>query len=347
MTDPHPRRNVTQRDIAAAMGLNHSTVSLALRGSPKVSQKRRLEIEAKAREMGYQLNAAATTLARFRRGSKEAPPRSTIAWLNSWEDPEQLYRFGEFRLYWEGAQETVRQLGYHLEEFVINQKMTLRRIQTILETRGINGILIPPHKGNTTMSDFDWGRFSVLRFGRSVADPAANLVTADHVHNAMLAFREVRRRGYQRIGLVTDSHTKFWYLFDAGFLHARQEVPKAQRLPVLHADAENITPEGSQQLVQWLEREQPDAIITTLSYLPEHLESLGYQLPDDLGIAVMSVLDGCADAGIYQHSKEIGRVAAFSLISQIQANEKGIPPLHRETLIKGDWVHGKSLPGRQ
>src|SRR5205823_11763824 len=48
---------VTLRDIAAALGLSHVTVSLALRDHPKIPEARRLQIQETARLMGYSPNA--------------------------------------------------------------------------------------------------------------------------------------------------------------------------------------------------------------------------------------------------------------------------------------------------
>jgi DNA-binding LacI/PurR family transcriptional regulator len=58
------------------------------------------------------------------------------------------------------------------------------------------------------------------------------------------------------------------------------------------------------------------------------------------------VLDGNADAGIYQNSDEIGKTAVQLLISLIHLNERGIPAIPREVLIKGRWVDGSTLPAR-
>jgi hypothetical protein len=59
------------------------------------------------------------------------------------------------------------------------------------------------------------------------------------------------------------------------------------------------------------------------------------------------VLDGNADAGIYQNSLEIGRAAVQLLISLIHLNQLGIPEVCREVLIEGRWQDGRTLPPRK
>lgn len=56
--------HVTLDDIAARAGVSRATVSMALRGSPKISARRREEILRIARDLGYSPNVAASRLAR-------------------------------------------------------------------------------------------------------------------------------------------------------------------------------------------------------------------------------------------------------------------------------------------
>jgi LacI family purine nucleotide synthesis repressor len=60
---PVPKRAPTIHDVAAALGMHKSTVSLGLSGKGNVSLKTRARIEEKAREMGYQPNPLAQRLA--------------------------------------------------------------------------------------------------------------------------------------------------------------------------------------------------------------------------------------------------------------------------------------------
>jgi hypothetical protein len=77
------------------------------------------------------------------------------------------------------------------------------------------------------------------------------------------------------------------------------------------------------------------------------LEEIGYLVPNDIGLASLSVLDGNADAGIYQNSEEIGSAAAETLILMINRNHIGIPKIFREILIEGKWTDGMTLPCRK
>jgi DNA-binding LacI/PurR family transcriptional regulator len=221
--------------------------------------------------------------------------------------------------------------------------MSLPRIVKILRSRGIEGILLPPHEFMPDWADFPWEQFSIVRFGRSLDMPESLIVTADQVANMMLAFRRMLALGYERIGFVAESPNKKWLLFEAGFLMAQQQVPTSRRLSVFRVREGN--PFDSQKdLDRWLKKEKPDGVIATLPVTHEMLAAAGLRVPEDIGLAAMSVLDGNATAGIDQHSEEIGRTAALSLISLIHDHDRGPSRLHRELLVKGSWIDGPSCP---
>jgi LacI family transcriptional regulator len=160
----------------------------------------------------------------------------------------------------------------------------------------------------------------------------------------ILCVSEVMNRGYKRVGFFGNPKHAPWHLFEAGYLKAQQQLPARQRLASLHLL--DTAKDTQRALEQWIKKQKPDAIITANPGLPDMLEKAGVRYPDDIGVAATSTLDANVDAGIYQNSEEIGRVAVLLLISLIHDNDVGVPARFREVLIKGDFVDGKSLPKR-
>jgi LacI family transcriptional regulator len=198
---------------------------------------------------------------------------------------------------------------------------------------------------NDEWRDFHWENFSVVRFGRSWTMPNAHVVTSDQVGNTMLACAEIRKRGYRRIGFIDSEGAVPWMLFEAGYLVAQATLESGIKLPML-----TITKGAKEaqinKLTAWIKKHRPDAILTDVAAVRGMLPQAGYRVPEDIGLVAQSVLDGNADAGIYQNPEEIGRVAFLVVMSLINDNAQGVPPIFRQVLIAGKWVDGSSLPAR-
>jgi LacI family transcriptional regulator len=341
------RTPVTLHDIAQSLGISQTAVALALRDSPRISRARRIEIHQAAQRMGYRPNAMAAALGHQRHSASSPIIHSAIAWLNCWSNPEQLRGFGEFDLYWKGAQQAAEQHGYHLEEFACQSRTSWSQLEIILQARNIQGILIPPQPWNHKLpgkGEFPWEKFCVVRFGYSVTDPATHVVTSNQVSTGMMTFESIRQRGYKRIGFVS-GHVPSTR-FRAGFLMKQGELSPKEIIPILYLKPRERRAGWQSGLKRWLKRYRPEALVTDVAELKITLEKMRYRIPQDIGLATTSILDGNADAGIYQNSEEIGKAAIETLISLIKHNYYGIPKLYREVLIEGSWVDGKSLPPR-
>ena len=76
------------------------------------------------------------------------------------------------------------------------------------------------------------------------------------------------------------------------------------------------------------------------------LKERNLRIPQDVAVASTSVADIPVSAGLNQNSEEIGRVAILLLLSQINDNARGLPPICRQSLVQGRWIDGASLPDR-
>jgi len=335
---------ITLRDVAKKAGISHVTVSLALRNQGRISPKRRREIQKLAQEMGYRPEPMARALAQYRQSNRTIPVHSSLAWVNNWPDPKALRRHKEFDAYWTGAQATAEKNGFYLEEFIVSDNFNPQRLETILLTRNVRGILIPPQQIPIDWGNFHWEEFSVIRFGHSILQPAAYKITADQTGNALRAFDSMTQLGYQRIGFIgLHAHTR---LHTAGFLMAQLSAPKANRIPLCCFTEHDDHSFGVLQskIAVWLKKNRPDAILTDFPAVPVILKELGYRVPKDIGLATLSTTDGNLDTGIYQNPELIGKAAAEVLIALINRGERGIPPVWRTTLVPGTWVNGPTLP---
>lgn len=344
---PDPAYRPSLRDIAKALGLSHVAVSLALRDSPRVSEARRAEVKAMAEKLGYRPDPMLASLVAYRQSKRPAGIRACLGWINQWPRPEDLREHKEFDKYWLGAREAAERLGYNLEEFRWPMAKSGKRLQSILETRGVRGLLIPPHRDGMDIPDFDWSRFSLVRFGASVTTLPVHSVTSDQSHCARLVYEKALEFGYRRVGYVSESNFERNTRghFREGYLNAQEEItPAGRRLETLL-----LSPDGRRnrnELLSWLQTHKPDAIVTSSPLLRSLLHGLGLRVPEDLAVGTTSVLDGNFDSGADQNSHEIGRVAVSTLASLVLESERGIPRYQRRILVEGRWVGGTSMPRR-
>lgn len=339
----------TIRDIATALGLSRAAISLGLRNSPQIAVATCRKIQAAAAAMGYHPNLSATNLAHFRHSASEKTVHAAMAWINCWRNPADLRGFQQFDLYWQSAKNTAESAGYRLEEFVVDATSNIARLQNILLTRNIHGIIIPPQHRTGYWSklcdgNFDWSRFSAVRIGHSARYPTVSVVAPDQVGNCMLAVEEISARGYERIGYVTfrdiRKSTQNWFL--GGFHLAQIALPTSRHVPVLYLEERDAV--DRERLAQWLKRHKPDAILTEWNEIGKLLDSLEIRVPQQVGLAVLNTLDCEIKAGIYQNPELIGEASAEVLIALMNRNERGVSSDYRTTTVMGKWQDGPMLP---
>lgn len=335
--------------MAQKAGVSHTTVALALQNHHRISPQRRKQIQRLAKKMGYRPDPFLSALAAYRRKNGPARFQGVIAWINHWNQPARLRQFGEFEGYWQGAVTAARRFGYQLDEIVWPEDCSPKGLERILLARGVNGVLVPPHQFAPDWGDFDWRKFSVIRFGMSVPYPDSNLVTSDHFRAMVMAVTRVHQYGYRRIGLAVDEELDdhLGGNYQGGFLWAQKKLGCAPALPPWPASGTlyRSHPEKElRSLEQWLARYRPDAVLTTQVYLPDLIRKPGFRIPQDVAVAGTSVRDIPVDAGINQHAEAIGTIAAEMLVKQLGINERGEPPEPCRILVESSWRDGKSLP---
>jgi len=339
-----PRR-VTMRDIAQRLDVDQSTISLALRNHPRISEEMRKKVARMAEEMGYQPDAMLSALAHYRRAKVDKPVTAELAWINRWQVPSGLRLFREFEAYWRGAYETARNNGYALEAFDVEPTQSLEQLNKVLKARNIQGILLPPIRGTVNWNGLEWERYAVVRFGYSIPDLPVNSVVIDQLGAGLMAFEKAYGKGYRRIGYITSWQQALASRFAAGFLFGQARCPEAVPIPILSIP-ERAQEADSKRLLAWMKKNKPDAIFTNVPNLRSLLEGLSFQVPQDVGLMTTTVLDSDCDTGVDQNSNELGKIAVENLISLINHDHRGIPQVSRMNSVQVNWVEGSCLPPR-
>lgn len=339
------------RDIAKEAGVSHVTVSMALRGSTRISAAQRLRIRQLADSMGYQKDPMLTALARYRTEKRHRIIVGELALLNDWTRPEELRRYQEFSSYLRAAVLEAERRGYRLQEYKLQtENISTGRLQAILRARNTCGVLIPPHHEPFRHSALDWSRLCIVKFGHSVPRPRGQIVTCDQFRAGTLAMESLLALGYERIGYLSsalfESITSRRFL--GGYLAVSCTLGKSRQLaPLILEKTEFSTRQGKQRFLTWLKASRPQVVISGAG--PEFTDAEIAKLGNVPRICALNVPFGNASYYVDQHPEEIGTAAVRQLCAAIELRDTGEPEMEHRILVDPSWntvpVHGASATG--
>lgn len=339
----------TMRELAAALKISVTTVSMALRNHPRVAPVTRRQVQSFAREKGYHLNPSLSVLMSHVRSSERAVYRETLAWINPSDGIDHYTNANSgspeyTRKLWQGASVRAAELGYELDNFWLAAPgMNSRRMNKILASRGIRGLLLPPLSRSCGHLSINWANFAAVALTYTVARPELHRVVPDHHNNMQLILRTMRHRGYHRAGLLFSSRfdERLENRLRSAFYFYQQSLPARDRIPVLVCQDP-----FEKTAAAWLKIHRPDAVITLGGYRKLREIPIGDPAySKNLGIVLMG--HAATDEGfsaIDENPLLIGSSAVDHLVAQLNRNEKGLSACPQTVLIKGSWIEGQTLP---
>lgn len=343
--DP-PSSGLSMRQLAALAGFSRTTVSQALRNHPGISEATRKTIVELAEKHGYRPDPLVSTLMNQLRVGRPRRQAEKLAYLTWWETADGWRRSRNDLLWFEGACERGRALGYEVEHFWAKQPgLTAARLSKILYTRGIRGLIIaPPIRLHGHLS-LHWQYFTAATISFSAVKPGLNRTSHFHYSGMLLALRQLKSLGYRRIGFtVLEDHVE---RVNHGWLNAYmifqdQHAPEFRVPPLLHKtwDRDAI---GS-----WMKAHQIEAVISNMPEPLYFLRELGYRVPEDVGFASLDRLHlDDPWAGIDQSPKMVAASAVDLVTSQLQRNEFGLPSHPQTVMLDGLWHDGPTVQRRR
>ncbi len=337
-----PSLRVTLGQIAARAGVHVTTVSLALRDSPKLPAATRERLHSLAAEMGYRPDPALTALNTYRSNVRSHAYQSTVAWFNNYPEQSQLLRSPAFRNYHAGMSQRAKELGYELQEIWMHEPgLTHGRLRKRLQARGISGIIVFPQPEPADLPPFAWEDFSAVSLGYSVTSPQLHRVTNHQFRSALTLLRELRALGYRRIGLYLTEEYDRRANFGPSSAYAAYDraLPDEERVPILVARYRD----DSARIGRWLADHRPDAVVSQHFGLHNICRTHGLDVPGDIGLACLHVNKGeSLLSGVHQSDRQVGRAALDLLVAMLHRNERGVPAIAQHVSIDGEWIPGES-----
>lgn len=338
----------TTRQISAACGYSPAAVSHALRDSPKVSAATRKKIQSIARKMGWKPNPFASAyMAHLRAGRPSSYQASLAFLLPNPKGPRLSDQLMHIQRHYAGAARRAKSLGYELETIWLHEPhLTARRLNTILSSRNIPGIIMP---GSSNPVALNWKLFAAVAMGFAPSHSHIFRVTVDTGDGFTMTLRKTRELGYRRIAIIAskeyDNLVNYGTFRAAGYLREEWAREGADcQLLICHFETSGLHEMAG--VADWLLKNRPDAVLGE-NVAWRAIEHLGWKVPQD--IAFVSV-DWSPDhpliGGFDQRHDLHGAVAVETVVGQINHNERGLPEVPRVILIPGAWVDGLSIPPR-
>lgn len=344
-----PATPPTLREIARRARVSHTTVALSLRNHPSIPLKTRERLRRLADRLGYRSNVLISALMSQvrQKHSKSAP--EVVGFLTGGPTADDWKNHSFCVGCFEGARQRGQQLNLRFEPFWLGPGGAASEAACrMLHARAVRGHLIAPFPHPIYRHELDWSGLICVGLGYVFNHHALHRGTHNHFRASFLAYEELVRLGYQRIGLMLDreENSRVNYLWLGGFLAAQTTYSGQPLAPLL------TTPEEeARQVKAWMRRARPDAVIGFGPGQFHTLTRLGYAIPHDVAYAALDVEQTRlthveAVAGINQNLPLIGATATDILVSQLYHNERGLPQRPVFSMIEGYWVPGRTAPRR-
>lgn len=333
-------KKTTIHDIAKALGTTAATVSRALNDNPRISEKKKKEVKAMAKKMGYERNHIASAL---RMGKS-----NTVGVIVPFVDREF------FSSILGGMEEVLRSQGYNLLicQSKDNHEDEKQSIDTLLKAQ-VSGIFISVTP-QTTLDSVHLKKIKadtqLIMFDRVLGEIDCSAVVIDDFKGGYEATQHLLKSGYPDVLCFSgDLRLDIYKERLRGYKQALEDngIPfsenKIRQIPIT-ADA------GREEIEQVLKEFQPPfglfcaSDFTAFGAL-RRLTKKGISVPDEVGIVGFSnnpfteyVTPPLST--VSQKSREIGKMVAQTFLEQQnqQGNEMLISKkisLQPELLVRG------------
>jgi LacI family transcriptional regulator len=337
-----PSPTPTLRTLARELGLSRTTVSDALRGSPRVKAATVELVRAAAKVAGYERNPLTGAVMSQLRRSRGQQFRGVIAALEV-VDPERselVERYNESML--RGISERANHLGFKVERFEVGPNhVRLSRLDTILHTRGIQGLVLLPASGFPDFSALSWQRYTAVYTDYFINHPPLHCVCSDHYRSMVGLLQELHARGYRRPGLFMEIplDERLQFRWEGAFLALQKYLPEITVVPALRMD--KITRAGFET---WFKKYNPDVVLGHFPEAMAWMKACGARLPKTHSYVCLNSLRTAGNcAALDLQTAQLGARAVELVIGQLLHNEFGIPSQPSLTTLTAKLIEGPTL----
>jgi LacI family transcriptional regulator len=242
----------------------------------------------------------------------------------------------------QGAKEAAARFGFKVDHFNLARgSITVPRLNSILESRGIKAVLFLPVLGKPAMSKLNWDHLTGIYADYLIDDPAIHTVSPDHFRSMTIALEKLIEKGYERPGLVLleEHDRRLLFRWEAAFSSYWSH----------HTDHKLIDPLVTKKLtrkefLRWLRDAQPDVVLCHRGEVLQWMQEDGCRIPETHGFCCLNIVSGGVDAAGLDLLPCLGGARAMeALIAQLHRNEMGIPEKPSTLTYGAEWHDGPTL----
>jgi DNA-binding LacI/PurR family transcriptional regulator len=303
----------TLEDVASRAGVSRALVSLALRGSTRVSAESRRRVRAAAADLGYRPNVMARNLASRR-------SRTIGLLLNDLHNPW----FAEVS---EGTEHVAAENGYRvlISAGRGSRKSEEDALESFLELRADGIILAGPRVGASSVEKAA-REVPIVVVGRTMRTPRVDTVVNDDRLGANLVVRHLVELGHRAIAHIDGGSGAGARPRRRGYEESMRALGFAAEIRVLHGDFTDVAGvEAAQRLLD--SGDMPTAVFAgndlSAAGVLDRLEDAGLRIPEDVSLVgydntFLAALHHMSLTTVDQPREAMGRLAMTALLERIE-----------------------------
>ncbi|MDQ8206343.1 LacI family DNA-binding transcriptional regulator [Coraliomargarita sp. SDUM461003] len=336
-------KNVTMADVARALNVHPSTVSLALKKDLRIPEATQLRVLKAANEMGYRPNPYVSALIAQRRSKSPENSTATLAFITEFETRDGWKASRNYLHLRHFLAKHAGNRGYQVEDFWLHEPgLSPERLKQIFETRNIRGAIICPLAADNDTLEFDFSDMVAVTIGYSLKVPTLNRVVIDYFGLVQIAINALKKQGHSRFSFVSSRHIdhRVQNLSKAAYLAKWQEDPQDFLFPLI---VPHLTPEV---FSAWYHRTKPQTILAasrdTFAFIQKWAENASIHIPADLSLVCLDKQAGGKEAGVVQHLEKEASATIELLTDRLEHASFGIPDFAQVVQVSGIWEPGWS-----
>jgi LacI family transcriptional regulator len=313
-------RRITIKDIAIKLGITPSTVSRALAGNPRISERTRKKVVAAAKSMGYEHNVIASSL----RKGKSDTVGMIVPGINR----------SFFSNVISGVEEILNAAGYNLVIIQSNESLLKEQqaVQTLLNNR-VGGVIISLSVQSKDYSHVrkvaDRG-IPLVQFDRVASDISGPKIVNDNFTGAYLSVKHLLKNGYTRIAHFSGSPDINVYKERMEGYKAALEEAGLDFDTALVFDNSITRETGRRNVDIALNKLNADAVFSSGDFSAlgalERLKELGVKVPQEFGVTgfanePFAGLMHPSLTSVEQNTREMGNRIAQSIIKAMRGEK--------------------------